>query len=152
MRMSFRSTIVMAHSSHTAPHKLCHMGVPLFWPLVAAEQITEKGLELVAKNLSLLAEEEKIEHELRPHLATANRVALDLRTMLFRDYSIPQGKGLPTIVDAPYAGHSAMIADYHKGQSLMETLLANGLERLFLTDWKSATRDMKDLEIDQYLA
>jgi len=31
-------------------------------------------------------------------------------------------------------------------------LLGNGVERLFLTDWKSATIDMKDFEIDQYLA
>jgi poly(3-hydroxyalkanoate) synthetase len=77
---------------------------------------------------------------------------LDLRTMLFRDYAAPGGHGVPTIVDAPYAGHSAMIADYHQGQSLVETLLANGVGRVFLTDWKSATEDMKDLEIDQYLA
>jgi polyhydroxyalkanoate depolymerase len=77
---------------------------------------------------------------------------LDLRTMVFRDYSGPGAKGVPTIVDAPYAGHTAMIADYYKGQSLIETLLTNGLGRVFLTDWKPATDDMKDLEIDQYLA
>jgi poly(3-hydroxyalkanoate) synthetase len=45
-----------------------------------------------------------------------------------------------------------MIADYHKGQSLVETLLANGIGHVALTDWKSATLDMKDLEIDNYLA
>ena len=32
-----------------------------------------------------------------------------------------------------------MIADYHKGQSLVETLLANGIGHVALTDWKSAT-------------
>lgn len=37
-------------------------------------------------------------------------------------------------------------------QSLIETLCANGVGRVFLMDWKSATPDMKDLEIDQYLA
>jgi len=142
----------MVHSSHVAPHKLSGIGVPLFWPLAAAEQIAEQGLELVGKNLAFLAEEEKIHHELRPKLATANRITLDLRTMVFRDYSTPAATGVPTIVNAPYAGHTAIIADYHKGQSLIETLLANGLERVFLTDWKSATEDMKDLEIDQYLA
>jgi poly(3-hydroxybutyrate) depolymerase len=77
---------------------------------------------------------------------------LDLRTMLFRDYSAPAAKGVPTIVDTPYAGHTAMIADFQKGQSLIETLLANGLNRVFLTDWKSATEDMKDFGIDEYLA
>jgi hypothetical protein len=29
-----------------------------------------------------------------------------------------------------------MIADYHRGQSLVETLLGNIVERLFLTDWR----------------
>jgi poly(3-hydroxybutyrate) depolymerase len=72
--------------------------------------------------------------------------------MAFRDYSAPEAMGIPTIVAAPYAGHSAVIADYYKGQSLVDTLLANGLDRVLLTDWKSATADMKDLEIDQYLA
>ena len=45
-----------------------------------------------------------------------------------------------------------MIADYHKGQSLIETLLANGIGHVALTDWKPATDDMKDFEIDNYLA
>lgn len=45
-----------------------------------------------------------------------------------------------------------MIADYHRGQSLVETLLANGIAHVALTDWKTATQDMKDLEIDNYLA
>jgi poly(3-hydroxybutyrate) depolymerase len=77
---------------------------------------------------------------------------LDLRTMLFRDYSVPAAKSVPTIVDMPYAGHTAMIAHFQKGQSLIEMLLANGLNRIFLTGWKSATEDMKDLGIDEYLA
>jgi poly(3-hydroxyalkanoate) synthetase len=136
---------------HPAAHSR-GIDVPLFWPVLAAEQMAEKGLELYADNLKFLSEEQKIRHELRPKLATANRVSLDLRTMVFREYSGSGASAVPTIVDAPYAGHSAMIADYHKGQSLIETLLANGLARVYLTDWKSATLDMKDLEIDQYLA
>ena len=128
------------------------IGVPLFWPMLAAARMAEQGLDLYARNLEFLAEEEKIHHERRPQPATANTVRLDLRTMLLRDYSLPDAAGVPTIVDAPYAGHSAMIADYHPGQSLIETLLANGVDRVLLTDWKSATEDMKDLEIDQYLA
>jgi poly(3-hydroxybutyrate) depolymerase len=120
--------------------------------MAAASAIAEQGLELYARNLKFVAEEQKIRHELIPKLATANRPVLDLRTMVLRDYSSENATGVPTIVDAPYAGHTAMIADYHKGQSLIETLLANGLNRLFLTDWKSATEDIKDFEIDQYLA
>jgi poly(3-hydroxyalkanoate) synthetase len=45
-----------------------------------------------------------------------------------------------------------MVADDRKAQSLVETLLSNGLSHVLLTDWKSATEDMKDLEIDNYLA
>jgi poly(3-hydroxyalkanoate) synthetase len=142
----------MAKSSHIHASELSSGAVPLFWPMVAAARMAKQGLQLYADNMKFLAEEAKIHHELRPKLATANSVALDLRTMHFRDYSKADVGGAPAVVVAPYAGHSAMIADYHKGQSLIETLLGNGLDRVFLTDWKSATEDMKDLEIDQYLA
>jgi poly(3-hydroxybutyrate) depolymerase len=142
----------MAQLSHVRTHDLRGVNVPLFWPMLAAARMVEQGLDLYAKNLKFLAEEAKIHHDLRPALATQNRIMLDLRTMAFRDYSAPGTAGMPTVVDAPFAGHSAMIADYHKGQSLIETLLANGIDRVFLTDRKSATEDMKDLEIDQYLA
>ena len=135
-----------------ASHELTGISEPFMWPMAAAAQMVERGLDLCAKNLAFIAEERKLHHELRPRLANSNRVMLDLRTMLVRDYSAPAAKGVPTIVDAPYAGHTAVIADYHKGQSLIETLLSNGLNRVFLTDWKSAPEDMKDLGIDEYLA
>ena len=124
--------------------------VPAFWPMAMAASLMENGAALYAKNLSFAEEEIKIHDELRPVLATPNTVRLDLRTMKLRDYGKPGG--IPTVVDAPHAGHTAMIADYHKGQSLVETLLANGIAHVALTDWKSATDDMKDLEIDNYLA
>jgi polyhydroxyalkanoate depolymerase len=81
-------------------------------------------------------------------------VVSDLDTMRLRDFS--EGKApskvTPVLVDAPYAGHTAMIADYARGQSLVETLLANGLKRVLVTDWKSASEDMRDFDIDKYLA
>ncbi len=124
--------------------------VPAFWPVAMAAAMVEEGTELYAKNARFIEEEIKIHDELRPKLATPNRVRLGLRTMALRDYG--QDEGMPTLVDAPHAGHTAMIADYHEGQSLIETLLANGIHHVALTDWKSATPDMKDLEIDNYLA
>lgn len=123
--------------------------VPAFWPMAMAAALMKEGSALYAKNLKFVEEEIKIHEHRRPKLATPNRVRLDLRTMVLRDYGTPGG--LPTLVDAPHAGHTAMIADYHKGQSLVETLLANGIGHVALTDWKSATPDMKDLEIDSYL-
>jgi polyhydroxyalkanoate depolymerase len=124
--------------------------IPAFWPVAMASALAAEGVELYAKNLKFVEEEIKIRSDLRPTLATPNRVRLDLRTMQLRDYGkIAQ---IPTLVVAPYAGHTAVIADYHRGQSLIETLLGHGIEHVALTDWKSATDDMKDLEIDNYLA
>src|SRR5450756_2010107 len=124
--------------------------VPAFWPMAMAAALFDKGSELYVRNLKFVDEEIKIHDNLRPKLATPNRVRLELRTMVLRDYGA--SAGLPTLVNAPYAGHTAMIADYHQGQSLVETLLANGIGHVALVDWKSATEDMKDLEIDNYLA
>jgi hypothetical protein len=126
------------------------MSVPAFWPMATATAMLEEGVDLYAKNVKFAEEEIKIHGELRPHLATPNLMRLDLRTMVLRDFRKPGG--LPTLIDAPYAGHSAMIADYHKAQSLVETLLANGIGYVALTDWESATEDMKDFEIDNSLA
>ncbi len=126
------------------------LGVPAFWPVAMAAALVSEGAQLYAKNLKFIEEETRIYGELRPVLATPNKTRLDLRTMVLRDYG--KAGGIPTLVDAPYAGHTAVIADYHKGQSSVETLLANGISHVALTDWKSATEDMKDLEIDNYLA
>lgn len=125
--------------------------VPALWPLAMAANLAEKHAEFTAKAMQFAAEEIKLHGGgLLPELATANTVRLGLRTMLLREYGKPGG-GLPTLVDAPYAGHTAMIADYQKGQSLVETLLSNGIAHVVLTDWKSATPDMKEFDIDNYL-
>jgi len=140
----------MAKSTPAKSAEFALTCVPFLWPMAMAAGLAEEGLELYARNLRFAEEEIKIHGELRPRLATPNRVRLDLRTMQLRDYGEPGD--LPTLVDAPHAGHTAMIADYYRGQSLVETLLANGIGHVALTDWKPATPDMKDLEIDNYLA
>ena len=139
----------MPEASPVKSSELSLASVPAFWPMAMAAALAEEGAEIYADNLKFVEEEIKIHGELRPKLATPNTARLDLRTMMLRDYGKPGG--IPTLVDAPYAGHTAMIADYHKGQSLVETLLANGIGHVALTDWKSATEDMKDFEIDNYL-
>ena len=140
----------MSKESPIKPAGLSLPSVPAFWPMAMAMTMLDDGAELYAKNLKFAEEEIKIHDELRPILATSNQARLDLRTMVLRDYGKPGG--IPTLVDAPHAGHTAVIADYHAGQSLVQTLLANGVGHVALTDWKSATDDMKDLEIDNYLA
>lgn len=128
--------------------------VPWFWPYAAAIELQEKGLQLFKNNLRYVAETEKIEAPPLPAWATPNHVLLDLDTMQLRDFSTAGSSidATPILIDAPYAGHSSTIADYSKGQSLVETLLASGLRRVLVTDWKPATEEMRDFDIDKYLA
>jgi polyhydroxyalkanoate depolymerase len=140
----------MTKKIHVKASQFSLASVPAFWPMAMAASLMESGVELYVKNVKFVEEEIKIHGELRPNLATANTVRLDLRTMLLREYGKPER--IPTLVDAPYAGHTAMITDYQKGQSLIETLLANGIGHVALTDWKSASADMRDFDIDNYLA
>ena len=140
----------MSNQSSPKSSEFSLASVPALWPVAMAAALAEEGAELYARNINFIEEEIKIHDELRPRLATPNQIRLNLRTMVLRDYGKPGGT--PTLVDAPHAGHTAMIADYHSDQSLVQTLLANGINHVALTDWKPATADMKDLEIDNYLA
>ncbi|MDE1952963.1 MAG: alpha/beta fold hydrolase [Betaproteobacteria bacterium] len=140
----------MSTPSTTAP--VPNINAPLFWPMQLAASLAGQGLELAARNVKFLGKEVRLHGGIKPKLATAHTQRLKLRTLDLCDYSAPAANGIPTLVNAPYAGHSSMIADYHEGQSLMQTLKASGVRHLFLTDWHCATLDMKDLEVDQYLA
>ncbi len=126
--------------------------VPWFWPFAAAIELAEIGARRFQDNLKFVVEAETITAPPPPEWATPNRILLDLDTMRVRDFSATGATGVPVLVDAPFAGHSSTIADYAPGQSLVETLLANGLDRVLCTDWKPATREMKDFDIDKYLA
>ena len=137
-----------AEQSITQPSSL---SVPFFWPLQYQQAMIEEGMKVASDNIKFVSEEMKLEHDLTPKLATPNTLRLDLRTMALREYGKPVEGNIPTLVDAPHAGHTSMIADYHKGQSLIETLMANGHPHVLLTDWKSATPDMANLEVDNYL-
>jgi poly(3-hydroxybutyrate) depolymerase len=136
----------------TIAERAAQLCVPFLWPLAAAAQIAETELKVTARNIKFLAEAEKIDFGLHPQFATENYIVLDLRTMKLRDFSLPSASGTPTIVDAPYAGHTSTCADFDKDQSLIATLRDNGCRRILLTDWKPATMDMKDLDVDTYLA
>lgn len=140
-----------AAADRATPHR--SDGLPMFWPLEWAFELAQAELKLFPlRTIRFVEEAAKIDFGLHPQLATKNTVRLDLRTMVLREYSAPEARGIPTIVDAPFAGHSAAIADFDTNQSLMETLLTCGVGPLFLTDWKSATLDMKDFDVDSYLA
>ncbi len=125
--------------------------VPWFWPMAAAMEMEAAGLDMIHDSLMATAETISIESPPPSEWATKNRILRDFDTMRLRDFS-KGSSGLPVLVDAPYAGHSATIADYQRGQSLIETLLAAGLPRVLATDWKPATPEMRDYDIDKYLA
>src|SRR3974390_129628 len=139
----------MEKETAAKPSEFSLVSVPAFGPLALAASLAEKSAELDARNLKFIEEELKLHSGPPAKVATPNTVRLDLRTMVLRDYGQPSG--IPTVVDAPFAGHSAVIADYQKGQSLVETLLSGGIGHVALTHWKSATPDMKEFDIDNYL-
>ncbi|WP_343685484.1 alpha/beta fold hydrolase [Asticcacaulis sp.] len=119
--------------------------VPMFWPFAAAFENWERSLDF-------LKAAQEIDHPPAPLWATANTIRLDLPTMRLREFSAPDAEGVPVLIDAPFAGHSSTIADYAPGQSLVQTLLSNGVKHVLSTDWKSATPEMRYFSIDTYLA
>jgi poly(3-hydroxyalkanoate) synthetase len=86
-----------------------------------------------------------------PPWTTPNRVALELSSMRLRDFS-QTGAGPPVLVCAPYALHGARIADFAPRHSIVETLRHEGLDRVHVTDWHSATSEMRHFGIDAYLS
>lgn len=128
--------------------------VPWFWPVEFLSALTTEELANFRRGMDTLAEAVKLDTGLSPKFATPNQVLLDLHTLRLRDFS-PAGTPtaqIPVLVDAPYAGHTSSIADFSNGQSLVQTLMAHGPQRVYVTDWKSATPEMKDYDIDNYLA
>jgi polyhydroxyalkanoate depolymerase len=107
------------------------------------------SVDTLRKQLNYASEAMKLIFPPQPLWATPNKVVLDLPTVRLRKFGIDIG--IPTLIDAPYAGHPATVTDYAEGQSLVQTLLNNRIAGVYVTDWKSATYDMRDLGIDDYL-
>ena len=127
---------------------------PFFWPVSMALSMEAETLHAADKNLKFFKEVVTTDIvKPLPQWATANKVVYSVHTFTLRDFSIGDAKdGIPTLVIPPYAGHTSVIADFYKGQSLIATLLQNGVLRVFSIDWHSATELMKDYDIDTYLA
>ena len=143
--MATSHPIRKAHQEHS---------VPWFWPLAAAIELGEEGMRLFQRNLEFLEHANMINAPPMPEWATPNRIDLELDTLRLRDFSRHGSATIstPVLIDPPYAGHSSSLVDYAKGQSLVETLRAAGHDRVFVMDWKGATPEMKDYDIDTYLA
>jgi poly(3-hydroxybutyrate) depolymerase len=127
----------------------------LLWPALAAEAASEIAA-VAAKGLLDLAigSERQREREQgpEPEWATPNRVALELTTVRLRDFSTSGRQATPTLACAPFALHGSCVADFAPQHSLVESLKLSGLDPLYVTDWRSASADMRFLSIDDYLS
>jgi poly(3-hydroxyalkanoate) synthetase len=83
---------------------------------------------------------------------TPNVTTLQLQSMQLRAFAHAGAGRSPVIVCAPYALHRALIADFAPNHSLISALQQGGLDNIHVTDWRSATPDMCNLSIDNYLA
>ncbi|WP_246174973.1 alpha/beta fold hydrolase [Bradyrhizobium paxllaeri] len=83
---------------------------------------------------------------------TPNTVALQLPSMRLRQFLQGKAEQQPVLVCAPYALHGAEIADFAPGHSLVGALHKGGINRVYVSDWRSATPEMRHLSIDSYLA
>jgi poly(3-hydroxyalkanoate) synthetase len=119
------------------------------WPLAAAAQIAEANIRLFE---GLLPPAKQVAHrESTFPWSSPNTIALELGSMRLRDFS--NGAGSPaTLICAPYALHGATVADFAPGHSVVERLWQNGVSRVFVTDWRSATPETRYFTIDNYLA
>ncbi len=125
---------------------------PLLWPMIMSAAASGAAASLftgVAANwLEMVAPRGDAPE---PQWATANRTALELASMRLRDFSTG-ATGQPVLICAPYALHGATIADFAPGHSVVEALRRGGVSHVFVTDWRSATPDMRFFNIDSYLA
>lgn len=144
----------MPASRHETRKPRQEHSVPWFWPFAAAIEFGEEGLRLFNDNLKYVAAVQRINTPPELEWATPNRIDLELDTMRLRNFSSRRSgaNATPVLIDPPYAGHSSSIVDYARGQSLVETLRAAGHDRILVMDWKSATPEMRDYDIDTYLA
>lgn len=120
---------------------------PLLWPFAAANM----ALDAYGWWLDRSPDSGRADDEADLPWTTPNTVALELPSMRLRDFSRAR-EASPVLICAPYTLHGAMVADFAGGHSLVEALHSGGLDRLYLTDWKSASPDMRHLSIDHYLA
>jgi poly(3-hydroxybutyrate) depolymerase len=125
--------------------------IALLWPAFAALSVGNMASEFAEQWVRLAGVGEQSPDAAGPAWTTENQVVLELPTMRLRDFSL-RTVGHPVVICAPFALHQATIADFAPGHSLIAALRAEGLSRLLLTQWRSATTQMQFFSIDTYLS
>lgn len=87
----------------------------------------------------------------KPEWASPNEVVGDVHCFKLRKFSQGESDAIPTLILPPFAGHYSTIADYSEKQSLVQHLMAYGLENVHSLDYHSANYEMKHYDIDNYL-
>ena len=122
-----------------------------FWPALAAASAGETASSMAAYFLGFSGGAGDDCTPQEPKGATPSKIALELHAVRLHDFTVAQS-GVPTLLCTPLALHGAAIADLAAGHSLVAALRSAGIGRLFMTDWRSASADMRFLGIDEYLA
>jgi poly(3-hydroxyalkanoate) synthetase len=123
----------------------------LLWPAVAAAAVGGFARQVARGLAGLSAAPETRPPQPEPQWTTANSIVRELSAVRLRDFSTA-ASGVPTLLCAPYALHAANILDFATGHSVVAALSQGGCGRLFATDWRSATADMRFFSIDTYLS
>jgi poly(3-hydroxyalkanoate) synthetase len=121
------------------------------WPALIAESASEFASAAARGLVSLAIEGQPQTSARAPRWATQNRLVLELVTVRLRDFSTA-AEGIPVLICAPFALHASTITDFAPHHSLVAALQGAGIRRVFVTDWRSASPDMRFLSIDNYLA
>ena len=122
------------------------------WPALAAEATSELAAATARELVKLAVGADTQETASRaPQWTTHNKIALELPAVRLRDFST-RADGPVTLICAPFALHGATIVDFAPGHSLVAALQGAGIGRMLVTDWRSATPEMRFWSIDDYLA
>jgi poly(3-hydroxybutyrate) depolymerase len=114
------------------------------WPALLAASTSEMAAHF-AKQFTSLAIGLEAEKPAPPQWATPHQVALKRNFATSSD-------GTPCLLCTPFALHGSALSDLAAGHSLVAALAVAGATNLFVTDWQSASTDMRFLGIDDYLA
>jgi poly(3-hydroxyalkanoate) synthetase len=125
--------------------------VPFLWPALAAATASEIFSALTKELAHLAAGHPSNSMFREPRWTTPNQIALELPSMHLRKFSA-DGDDIATLVCAPLALHDATLTDFAPDHSLVAALQSAGLRNVFVTDWRSATPEMRFFSIDSYLA
>jgi poly(3-hydroxybutyrate) depolymerase len=132
-----------------------HPNLAFLWPALAAASASDMA-SAFARQLTDLALGPAATPAPPPEWATPHKIVLDLKTVRLRDFTVDacraEAHGFPALLCAPFALHGAAITDLAPRHSLVAALREAGLTRMFVTDWRSASPDMRYLGIDDYLA